>query len=71
MVKDLSIIRPVNQSLKSKSKSIQDIILMLLLNRLNVMNIVKENMDIFDFFTQHFCDKKAESKKADSRLKHN
>lgn len=69
MVKDLSIIRPVNQSLKSKS--IQDIILMLLLNRLNVMNIVKENMDIFDFFTQHFCDKKAESKKADSRLKHN
>ncbi len=41
------------------------------LNRLNVMNIVKENMDIFDFFTQHFCDEKVESKKADSRLKHN
>ncbi len=41
------------------------------LNRLNVMNIVKENMDIFNFFPQHFCDKKAESKKADSRLKHN
>lgn len=41
------------------------------LNRFNVMNIVKENMDIFNFFPQHFCDKKAESKKADSRLKHN
>ncbi len=41
------------------------------LNRFNVMNIVKENMDIFDFFTQHFCDEKVKSKKADSRLKHN